>query len=35
MGLDSYLDVDIVYYALCFAIFYNYVFENNKIYIYM
>lgn len=35
MKLEEYIDVNIVYYALCFIIFYNYVFEDDKLYIYM
>ena len=35
MKIDDYIDFEIVYYSLCFIIFYNYVFENDKIYIYM
>jgi len=35
MKLEDYIDFEIVYYSLCFIIFYNYVYDTNKIYFYM
>lgn len=35
MKLEDYIDLEIVYYALCFIIFYEYIFRADKIYIYM